>query len=236
MQNPNRFYTYAYLREDGTPYYIGKGEGRRAYSRNHSVFVPPEERIIFLKKNLLEEDAYQHEEYLISIFGRKDLGTGILHNKTNGGDGTRGMLLTETQRNEISRRQLEEKNHFFGKKHTPETRKRMSEAQTGEKHSMFGRKHRMESREKISNSVKGENHPLYGKGHSEETKIKMRENFKKVYKITYKDGTYEIIKGIEEWMESNKISRYFLKKLKNGEIEEYKNIISIDRIVDYHSL
>jgi len=236
MKNPNRFYTYAYLREDGTPYYIGKGKGRRAYSKNHSVFVPPEERILFLKKNLLEEDAYQHEAYMISVFGRKDLGTGILHNKTNGGDGTKGMLLTETQRNEISQRQLGEKNHFFGKKHTPETRKRMSKAQTGEKHSMFGRKHRTESREQISNSIKGENHPLYGKGHSEETKIKMRENFKKVYKITYKDGTYEIIKGMEEWIETNKISRYFLKKLKKGEVKEYKNIISIERIADYHSL
>ena len=112
----------------------------------------------------------------------------------------------------------------------------MSKAQTGEKHSMFSRKHRMESKEKISNSIKGENHPLYGKGHSEETKMKMKDKFKKVYKITYKDGTYEIIKGMEEWIENNKISRYFLKKLKNGEINEYNDIISIGRIVDFHSL
>ena len=236
MQNLNRFYTYAYLRKDGTPYYIGKGEGRRAYSKKHSVFVPPEERILFLKKNLLEEDAYQHEVYMIAVFGRKDLETGILYNRTDGGDGTRGMLLTETQKNKISQRQLGEKNHFFGKKHTLETRKRMSKAQTGEKHSMFSRKHRMESKEKISNSIKGENHPLYGKGHSEETKMKMKDKFKKVYKITYKDGTYEIIKGMEEWIENNKISRYFLKKLKNGEINEYNDIISIGRIVDFHSL
>jgi len=230
METTKRFYTYAYLREDGTPYYIGKGEGRRAYSKNHSVFVPPEERILFLKKNLLEEDAYRHEEYLISIFGRKDLGTGILHNRTNGGDGTRGMLLTEEKRKQISQRQLGEKNHFFGKKHTPETKKKMSKAQTGERHSMFGRKHRLDTKSKISSAVSGEKHPLYQKGHSEETKIKMKESFKKSYKVTYTDGTYEIIKGFKEWLKNNKLSCYFIKKLRDREITEYKNIILVEKL------
>jgi hypothetical protein len=86
MVNSNEFYTYAYLHEDGTPYYIGKGKGKRAYSKVHNVILPPKERIIFLKKNLIEEEAFKHEIYMISIFGRKDLGTGILDNKTNGGD------------------------------------------------------------------------------------------------------------------------------------------------------
>ena len=89
MKNPRRFYTYAYLRRDGTPYYVGKGQRDRAYSKSHNnISVPPKERILFLKKNLLEEEAFQHEKYMISVFGRKDLGTGILHNKTAGGDGT----------------------------------------------------------------------------------------------------------------------------------------------------
>jgi hypothetical protein len=89
MKNPQRFYTYAYLRLDGTPYYIGKGQRDRAYSKNHiNIFVPPKERILFLKKNLLEEEAFNHEKYMISVFGRRDLGTGVLHNRTEGGEGS----------------------------------------------------------------------------------------------------------------------------------------------------
>jgi hypothetical protein len=80
------YYTYAYLREDKTPYYIGKGRNKRAYQKHDYFSPPPKERIIILKKDLTESQAYQHEIYMISVFGRKDLGTGILRNKTNGGD------------------------------------------------------------------------------------------------------------------------------------------------------
>lgn len=80
------FYTYAYLRDDKTPWYIGKGKGKRAYKK-HDYFSPPApDKIIILKNNLTEEEAYKHEIYMIAIFGRKDLGTGILRNRTNGGD------------------------------------------------------------------------------------------------------------------------------------------------------
>jgi hypothetical protein len=83
------FYTYAYLRKgDRTPYYIGKGHGKRAYDSTHNVKVPDDkDRIIFLKQNLTEEEAFNHEKYMISILGRKDLGTGILRNMSDGGEG-----------------------------------------------------------------------------------------------------------------------------------------------------
>ena len=98
----NVFYTYAYLREDGTPYYIGKGKGKRAYDRKrHSAYVPSRNRILILKKNLTEEEAFKHEIYMIDVFGRKDLETGILYNLTDGGDGPSGYRHTEKAKNQM---------------------------------------------------------------------------------------------------------------------------------------
>jgi len=103
MVKPNRFYTYAYLREDKTPYYIGKGTGDRIYSTNKRIKPPKDKsRIIYLKQNLTEEEAFRHEIYMIDVFGRKDLGTGILYNMTNGGDGTSGWVPSEENKKNIS--------------------------------------------------------------------------------------------------------------------------------------
>ena len=120
MVNPNRFYTYAYLREDRTPYYIGKGQGKRRHQTNGKPCnKPPKDRIIFLKKNLTEEEAFKHEIYMIAVFGRKDLGTGILHNRTDGGDGSSGWVPSEETRKKISE---------ANKNPSEETRRKMSEA------------------------------------------------------------------------------------------------------------
>jgi len=85
------YYTYAYLREDKTPYYIGKGEGNRAYvahkRKNGQDFRPKNKnRILILKKFDLEKEAYTHEKYMISVYGLKING-GLLINLTMGGDG-----------------------------------------------------------------------------------------------------------------------------------------------------
>jgi len=81
------YYTYAYLREDRTPYYVGKGSGKRIHNpAGKCVSLPRLERRIYLKTNLTEEDALKHEVYMIAVLGRKDLGEGILHNRTDGGD------------------------------------------------------------------------------------------------------------------------------------------------------
>jgi hypothetical protein len=158
------YYTYAYLREDGTPYYIGKGKGNRIHQK-HSGFYPPEiSRRIFLKKNLNEEQAFKHEIYMIFVFGRKDLRTGILHNKTNGGEGVPGILMDEERRkmcaslkgkklSESHKRKIGESNK--GKpRQTPEGVERLKRIQQ-ERKGKPGKKHSEETKRKISEATRG---------------------------------------------------------------------------------
>jgi hypothetical protein len=175
------YYTYAYLREDKTPYYIGKGTGNRIYSTNRRIKPPKDKsRVIYLKQNLTEEEAFKHEIYMIAVFGRKDLGTGILINMTNGGDGVSGAIRSHETKKRMSEAKIGNTS-MLGKTHSEETRRKMSETSKGIIHSEETKRkisdakkgiiHSEETKRKISDAKKGKNH-------SEETRRKMSESSK----------------------------------------------------------
>lgn len=95
------YYVYAYLRKDGTPYYIGKGKEKRAYCRYHKVKLPTDKSlIVFLETNLSEIGAYALERRYIRWYGRKSIDpNGLLRNNTEGGEGNSQPRSEEWKQN-----------------------------------------------------------------------------------------------------------------------------------------
>lgn len=174
------FYVYLHTKaSDGVPFYVGKGTGTRAYRTNHrsrwwsSVVAKYGYEVKIIDSNLLEDEAFELEMFLISELGRADLNLGPLVNMTSGGDGVSGYKFTEEQRKTLSDAQKGEKSHMFGKKgelchffgtkHTEETKAKMSIAQKGKKRSveirqaqssrMAGIKHSKETIHKIAEAL-----------------------------------------------------------------------------------
>jgi len=148
---PRGFYVYLLCYPDETPYYVGMGKGSRAgnpYRNKWAMSVRKkiesgnQEIITKITEVDSRESAIQLEIELISKYGRRDIGTGILTNLTNGGEGGNGSVWTTDMRQNLRAKKL-------GTKMSDKTRALMSERLKGNQH-MKGHVHSEETRKKIS--------------------------------------------------------------------------------------
>ena len=212
--NPARcatFYAYLLKRPDGTPFYAGKGKGRRCYvhlkpwhlkkdENRHKVHIIEKIRreggepiVEVLQKNLTEEDAFSLETQQIKLYGRTING-GLLCNMSDGGEGQSGFHHKEETKQKISAQGMGENNPFYGKKHTPETLKIIGDVNRGKVLDE-------EWRNNLSASTKG-------RKKSEEHKNKIREAH------SGKSHSAEHIKNQADAQRGKKISEEQVKKIK----------------------
>jgi hypothetical protein len=180
---------YRHIRKDkNETFYIGIGKTlRRAYrtdSRNDywKNIAKNGFDVEILYDGITWEQACNKEIELISLYGRKDIGTGILANMTDGGDGidftpqVRKKISDALTLNNPSKRSEVKikisttlKEYFKNNKvtHTEETKQKLSKI-------FKGRIFTEETKEKMSEAKKGKVSVRKGQKLTDETKMKLR--------------------------------------------------------------
>jgi hypothetical protein len=148
---PIGFYVYAYIRKSNlTPYYIGKGIDKRVLGR-HYVSIPKDlTKIVILEQGLTEIGALAIERRMIKWWGRQDIGTGVLRNKTDGGEGVSGMRHSDKSKHAIRLGQVGIPKPPFTEEHI----RNLSISHSGENHKNFGTRLPDITKERISNGMK----------------------------------------------------------------------------------
>jgi hypothetical protein len=176
----NNAYVYLHRRLDTNEiFYVGIGTQKnfkRAYTKSlrstwwKSIVKKTDYAVDIIYKNISWERACQYEVNLIAMYGRKDLGLGILVNMTNGGEGACGWIPSEETR-------IKQRNGNLGKIVSEETKLLISK-----KNKIYysihgginkGKKASEETKRLIGDSsrtrIQINGNPMQGKKHSSET-------------------------------------------------------------------
>lgn len=185
-------------------FYVGIGrEKNRAFEKHkrnrhwENVINKTEYQVEIISEVDTWEDACELEMFLISEYGRKDLGLGPLVNMTDGGEGSLGCKSTR-----------------IGIKRSDETINKIKESMKN-----FSLTEEQKIKQK-NNTPKGINHPNFGKGyymkgkkHSDETRKNMSGKII-VCNVTNKEWF-----TIRDCAEENNINRNTLKSKLNGRLK-----------------
>jgi hypothetical protein len=198
------FFTYV-LRDPETnqAFYVGKGKGNRPFwhiaeaQKTTHKYRPNKYKMnkirTILAKGLnviiqkieaaTDQEAIEMEMLLISMYGRRDIKTGILTNCTEGGDGACGYKHTIESKQNMSKSQ---KGKVLTEEHKANMRKPKSEE--GRKAIALARQTTTyrpseETKKKTSLALKGRPSPMKGRTQTEEAKLKMSKTRKGVPKI-----------------------------------------------------
>ena len=152
-------YTYSHNKPDGTPFYIGKGSGRRAFTKRtnpywKNIVAKYGYEVQILSHWDTEKEALNHEVLLIACM--KDMGIELC-NLTEGGEGATGYQHSEEHKASLKGNTYGASTWgltFKGKKHSEESRAKMSYMRIGNKNKL-GKKISEKSKAKISASNLG---------------------------------------------------------------------------------
>lgn len=166
-----QFYTYMWLREDGTPYYVGKGQGKRAFRNGcptravipEWIDEPDMARIVVYPMGS-EAESFEAEIALIWYYGRKDTGAGCLRNLTDGGEGVAGNNKPKTLEHRLN----------IGKAHKGMKRSARARANIA-KAGVGTHNHTEEWKKQHSECLKGRKRPPRSKEWVENYKHSMKE-------------------------------------------------------------
>ena len=185
------YYIYSYIDPiTNLPFYIGKGSGDRLNrhlrtaksdywhldSNKHKInkiskilSLGLEPVIRIEESQLSENESFEMERFYILKYGRSDIGTGILTNLSDGGEGQSGWDPPEEYRINMSKSVSGSKNGMFGKKQKEESKNKIREKATG-------RKFKPDVIEKMSFDRMGEKNNFFGKNHNKESREKMSKS------------------------------------------------------------